>query len=79
VLDLVVTASAIAATELQTAAGHGGHDDHDEDKDGGNSGTLSLVATSVTDAQIADMKKGMHYINVHTAANPPGEIRGQIE
>jgi len=75
VLDLVVTADAKSA-QLQTTAGHGGHD---EDKDGANSGKLSLEATSLTDAQIADMKKGMHYINVHTAANAPGEIRGQID
>ena len=43
-----------------------------------SSGTLSLPATILTDAQIADMKAGMHYINIHTAANAPGEVRGQI-
>ena len=43
-----------------------------------NTGKLSLEATNLTDAQIADMKAGMHYINVHTGLNAAGEIRGQI-
>jgi hypothetical protein len=33
---------------------------------------------TLTDAQIAELKAGMWYINVHTAANPAGEIRGQV-
>jgi hypothetical protein len=37
------------------------------------SGTATL-----TSAQIADMKAGKLYVNVHTAKNPNGEIRGQI-
>lgn len=32
----------------------------------------------LTDAQIADLEAGKMYANVHTAANPGGEIRGQI-
>lgn len=32
----------------------------------------------VTDAQIADIMAGNSYVNVHTAANKGGEIRGQI-
>ena len=32
----------------------------------------------LTDAQAADLKAGRYYINVHTAANPGGEIRGQV-
>ena len=36
-------------------------------------GTVTL-----TDAQIADLKDGKMYANVHTAANPGGEIRGQM-
>ena len=27
----------------------------------------------------ADLLKGLYYVNIHTAANPGGEIRGQIE
>ncbi len=37
------------------------------------SGTATL-----TDAQIADLEAGKWYANVHTAANPGGEIRGQM-
>lgn len=35
-------------------------------------------SVAVTDAQIKLMDTGMTYANVHTAANPGGEIRGQI-
>ncbi|HEY3888133.1 MAG TPA: CHRD domain-containing protein [Caulobacteraceae bacterium] len=37
-----------------------------------------LGTTSLTDAQIADLKAGKWYFNVHTAAHPGGEIRGQL-
>jgi hypothetical protein len=33
---------------------------------------------TLTDAQIADLKDGKWYFNIHTAANPGGEIRGQL-
>jgi hypothetical protein len=33
---------------------------------------------TLTDAQAADLAKGLWYLNVHTAAHPPGEIRGQL-
>ena len=33
---------------------------------------------TLTDAQAAELAKGMWYLNVHTAAHPPGEIRGQL-
>jgi hypothetical protein len=33
---------------------------------------------TLTDAQAADMMAGKCYVNVHTAANPGGEIRGQV-
>src|ERR1700686_4120333 len=32
----------------------------------------------LTDAQAADLMAGKYYINVHTAANPGGELRGQV-
>jgi hypothetical protein len=32
----------------------------------------------LTGAQISDLRKGLWYFNVHTAANPGGEIRGQL-
>jgi hypothetical protein len=33
---------------------------------------------TLTDAQMADFMDGKVYTNVHTAANPGGEIRGQL-
>lgn len=33
---------------------------------------------TLTDAQIADLKAGMMYVNIHTADNKGGEIRGQL-
>ncbi len=33
---------------------------------------------TLTDAQMADLMAGKMYANVHTAANPGGEIRGQL-
>ncbi len=35
-------------------------------------------SATLTDAQAADLKAGKLYINVHTAANKAGEIRGQV-
>ena len=33
---------------------------------------------TLTDAQAADLQAGRWYFNVHTAAHPDGEIRGQV-
>jgi CHRD domain-containing protein len=33
---------------------------------------------TLTDAQAADLEKGLWYANFHTAANPGGELRGQM-
>ncbi|WP_407155582.1 CHRD domain-containing protein [Bradyrhizobium sp. STM 3557] len=35
-------------------------------------------SATLTDAQAADLEAGKYYVNVHTAANPAGEIRGQV-
>ncbi|MFN7927310.1 MAG: CHRD domain-containing protein [Blastocatellia bacterium] len=35
-------------------------------------------ATPLTAAQIAGLLNGQAYVNIHTAANPGGEIRGQL-
>lgn len=33
---------------------------------------------ALTDAQAADLAAGKFYFNIHTTANPKGEIRGQL-
>jgi hypothetical protein len=35
-------------------------------------------SATLSDAQAADILAGKYYVNVHTAANPGGEIRGQV-
>ena len=37
-----------------------------------------LTGTDITPAKLAKYLRGLYYINLHTAANPGGEIRGQI-
>ncbi len=43
----------------------------------GVSGTLTGTV-GITEAQAANIRDGLSYVNIHTAANPGGEIRGQI-
>ena len=33
---------------------------------------------TMTDAQLADLQAGKCYVNIHTAANKGGEVRGQL-
>jgi hypothetical protein len=35
-------------------------------------------SATLTDAQTAELMAGQWYVNVHTAAHPGGEIRGQV-
>ncbi len=45
----------------------------------GNNPTSPAKGTAtLTDAQAADLQGGLWYINIHTAANRGGEIRGQV-
>lgn len=44
---------------------------------GGASSPLSGMAT-LSPTQVADVLAGRWYVNLHTAANPGGEIRGQV-
>lgn len=44
---------------------------------GAAAGTIKGEQT-LTDAQAAELTNGKWYFNIHTAANPSGEIRGQV-
>jgi CHRD domain len=35
-------------------------------------------SATLTEAQAADLTGGRYYVNIHTAANPGGELRGQV-
>jgi hypothetical protein len=35
-------------------------------------------SATLTDAQATDLEAGKYYVNIHTVANPGGEIRGQV-
>jgi hypothetical protein len=41
-------------------------------------GSPTAGSTTITGAQGADLVAGLWYVNIHTAANPGGEIRGQV-
>jgi hypothetical protein len=43
-----------------------------------NTASGSEGSATLTDAQAADLMAGKYYVNVHTAANPGGEIRGMV-
>lgn len=41
-------------------------------------GSVTNLTFSITPAQVANLKAGLLYFNIHTVNNPGGEIRGQI-
>ena len=44
-----------------------------------NAAASPITGTAtLTDAQVADLEAGKYYVNIHTAANRGGEIRGQL-
>ena len=38
-----------------------------------------IGSATLTPAQVDQLKQGLWYINLHTAANPGGELRGQVK
>lgn len=67
-----------AAAHIHCGAGVGGNSGVAVNL--GASGTASPIQGSgaMTDAQIADLQAGKCYINIHTAENKGGELRGQL-
>ncbi len=45
----------------------------------GDSDWTFAAGAKLTEAQMAALKAGNLYVNVHTAGNPGGEIRGQLK
>lgn len=43
------------------------------------SGSVTDFLCSFSPAQITSLRQGQFYLNIHTSANPGGEIRGQIQ
>lgn len=44
----------------------------------GNTASATLTGNDITSTLVSEYLQGMMYVNVHTAANPNGEIRGQV-
>ena len=42
------------------------------------SGSIPSQSFAITPAQVADLKAGLYYVNIHNATFPGGEIRGQL-
>ncbi len=42
------------------------------------SGTVPEQSFPITAAQVADLKNGLYYVNIHSSVFPGGEIRGQL-
>lgn len=40
---------------------------------------ISTMTPALTTEQEADLLNGLWYVNIHSAAFPPGEIRGQVD
>ena len=41
-------------------------------------GSFNEFVIAMTPSQVADLKNGLHYVNVHSATSSAGEIRGQL-
>ncbi len=75
-----VSTTGIAATAAhihEAAAGKNGPVIVPMTKSGDNMWVIGAGA-KLTEAQMASLKAGNLYVNVHSAANPGGELRGQL-
>jgi hypothetical protein len=76
-----VTTTGVAGTAAhihEAAAGKNGGVIVPMTKSGDNGWTIASGA-KLTEAQMASLKAGNLYVNVHSAANPGGEVRGQLK
>ena len=73
-----LTGPAIAA-HFHGPAGRGANAKVQVPIDGKNPTSPAHGSATLTEAQVKDLEAGKWYVNVHTAANPGGEIRGQVE
>jgi len=44
----------------------------------GTSGAIPEQVFAITPSQVADLKEGLHYLNIHNSSFIGGEIRGQL-
>ena len=70
--DGLVGAAALTLLHVQAHPAHGGVPKELQDY-------ARIEHVELTEAQMASLKAGNLYVNVHSAANPGGEIRGQLK
>jgi len=85
VLQLLAVGSVLHLLQDQTSPGHVRNDFNSEHLKAGPVITLSVPLASptkgeetLTKAQADELANGLWYLNLHTAAHPKGEIRGQL-
>ena len=67
-----------AAAHIHCGAAAGANAGVAVNLDGTNLASPIQGSGSMTDAQLADLQAGKCYVNIHTASNKGGEVRGQL-